>query len=182
MLLAPRLDILALGDDAASVLGVHVRRTRVAVTLVAVLLAAAAVTVAGPIAFVGLVAPVLVRLLAPLVPGCCGTGSCCRRRRWPACWSCSASDVVLRAVLGGQAGVDVPTGIATMLFGAVVLVWLARGYRDSGPSRRCRPTGPACGARRTSWPVVGALSVAAGGCAGARRCWPATPGCSSATC
>ena len=54
MLLAGRLDLLALGDDAASVLGLNVRRTRMTTMLVAVLLSAAAVTLAGPIGFVGL--------------------------------------------------------------------------------------------------------------------------------
>ena len=43
-----RLDVLALGDDTASVLGLDVRRTRVVSVLLAVLLAAVAVTVAGP--------------------------------------------------------------------------------------------------------------------------------------
>jgi iron complex transport system permease protein len=41
------------------------------------------------------------------------------------------SDILLRWVLGGQAGVDVPTGVVTSLFGAVVLVWLARGHREA---------------------------------------------------
>ena len=63
MLLAGRLDLLALGDDAASVLGLNVRRTRMTTMLVAVLLSAAAVTLAGPIGFVGLSAPVIVRLV-----------------------------------------------------------------------------------------------------------------------
>ena len=42
------------------------------------------------------------------------------------------SDVLLRAVVGAQAGVDVPTGVVTTLFGAAVLVWLARRHRDAG--------------------------------------------------
>ena len=46
LLLAPKLDLLALGDDAASVLGVDVRRVRVLITLTTVMLSAAAVTVA----------------------------------------------------------------------------------------------------------------------------------------
>ena len=64
-----RLDVLALGDDTASVLGLDVRRTRVVTVLLAVLLAALAVTVAGPIGFVGLTAPVIARLVAGRVPG-----------------------------------------------------------------------------------------------------------------
>ncbi|NLG21008.1 MAG: iron chelate uptake ABC transporter family permease subunit, partial [Actinomycetales bacterium] len=63
-LLSRRMDLLALGDDAASVLGVSVRSTRVTAVLVSVLLAAVAVAVAGPIGFVGLAAPLLARLLA----------------------------------------------------------------------------------------------------------------------
>ncbi|EYR62148.1 ABC transporter permease, partial [Actinotalea ferrariae CF5-4] len=61
--LGRRLDLLALGDDAARSLGLDVRRTRVVVVVLAVVLAAAAVTVAGPIGFVGLAAPVLARML-----------------------------------------------------------------------------------------------------------------------
>ena len=67
--LGRRLDVLGLGDDTAVVLGVPVRRTRVVVAVVAVLLSAAAVTVAGPVGFVGLCAPAAIRLVAPLVPG-----------------------------------------------------------------------------------------------------------------
>ena len=83
------LDILALGDDTASVLGVHVRRVRVLITLLTVLLSAAAVTVAGPVGFVGLVAPVLVRLIAPLVPGLLRHRVLLPLAGWPAYWSCS---------------------------------------------------------------------------------------------
>ena len=136
MLLATRLDVLALGDDTASVLGVPVRRTRIAATMAAVMLAAAAVTIAGPIGFVGLVAPVAVRLIAPAVPGLLR-----HRVLLPAAGLAGVlvvigSDVLLRMALGGQAGVDVPTGIVTMLVGATVLVWLARRLGTGGPAER----------------------------------------------
>lgn len=133
--LAPKLDILALGDDTASVLGVNVRRTRMVITLVTVMLSAAAVTVAGPVGFVGLVAPVIVRLVAPLVPGLMRHRVLLPLSGLAGVVVVLAADVVLRLVLGGKAGVEIPTGIVTMLVGAVVLVWLARRYRDSGPSR-----------------------------------------------
>lgn len=61
--LAPALNALALGDDAAQALGVRVSRIRVAGGLSVVLLAASAVAVAGPLAFIGLAAPHLVRQL-----------------------------------------------------------------------------------------------------------------------
>lgn len=131
MVIGRRLDILALGDDTATVLGLHVRRTRLIGTVLAVLLSTAAVTIAGPIGFVGLCAPVIVRLLARVVPGL-------HRHRLLMPFSAVSgvviligSDILLRFALGGQAGVDVPTGVVTSLFGAVVLVWLARGHRDS---------------------------------------------------
>jgi ferric hydroxamate transport system permease protein len=163
-LLAPRLDILALGDDTAAVLGVAVGRTRIVVTLVTVLLSAAAVTVAGPVGFVGLVAPVVVRLVAPLVPGLLRHRVLLPAAAISGVIVVLGADVLLRLVLGGQAGVDIPTGVVTMLVGAAVLVWLARRYRDSGPARR--PVGAAGGgvrSRRTFVIVVGILSVALAG-------------------
>ncbi|MEV6410077.1 iron ABC transporter permease [Kribbella sp. NPDC051718] len=160
MMLASKLDILALGDDTASVLGVRVRRTRVWITLVTVLLSAAAVTVAGPVGFVGLVAPVLVRLIAPLVPGLMRHRVLLPLSGLAGILVVIASDVVLRAILGGQAGVEIPTGIMTMLVGAIVLVWLARRFRDSGPSRQ-QAGGAGGGLRtlRTFWIVTVALIV-----------------------
>ncbi|WBB68508.1 iron ABC transporter permease [Micromonospora sp. WMMD812] len=160
MLLGHRLDILALGDDTATVLGLDVRQTRLIVTLLAVLLSAAAVTLTGPVAFVGLCAPVIVRLLGRVVPGV-------HRHRILLPLSGIAgvlivlgSDILLRAVMGGQAGVDVPTGVVTTLFGAVVLVWLARRHRDAGPTRR-PPGGHAAVRSRTFVGVVVAVTATA---------------------
>ncbi len=136
MLLATRLDILALGDDTASVLGVPVRPTRIAATMAAVMLAAAAVTIAGPIGFVGLVAPVAVRLTAPVVPGLLRHRVLLPVAGLAGVLVVIGSDVLLRMALGGQAGVDVPTGIVTMLVGATVLVWLARRLGTGGPAER----------------------------------------------
>lgn len=55
------LDALALGDDVARGLGRRVHRDRAVVGLAAVLLAGTATALAGPIAFVGLVVPHVVR-------------------------------------------------------------------------------------------------------------------------
>lgn len=136
VVLGRRLDILGLGDDTAAVLGVPARSTRVTAVLLAVALSAAAVTVAGPIGFVGLCAPAVVRIVAPLVPGL-------HRHRVLVPMSALAgvgvvlgADVAVRAVLGGQAGVEVPTGVVTTVFGAIVLVLLAQRFRDSGPVRQ----------------------------------------------
>lgn len=55
------LDALALGDDVARGLGGRMHRDRVVVGLAAVLLAGTATALAGPIAFVGLVVPHVIR-------------------------------------------------------------------------------------------------------------------------
>ncbi|CAM5236919.1 Vitamin B12 import system permease protein BtuC [Streptomyces violaceorubidus] len=90
MLMARRADALALGEDAARGLGVPVRATRVTVVVLAALLSAAAVTLAGPIGFVGLCAPALVRPLARRFRGFTRSRTAMPRRRSPArpwCWA-----------------------------------------------------------------------------------------------
>ncbi|BBH70774.1 iron-hydroxamate transporter permease subunit [Actinoplanes sp. OR16] len=136
LLLARRLDVLGLGDDAAASLGVPVRSTRLAAILCAVLLTGISVTLAGPLAFVGLAAPVAVRLAAHRV------GVLSRHAfLLPACGLAGAllvllADAVLRAVLGAQAAASIPTGIPTSLLGAVVIVVLALRLRDAGSARQ----------------------------------------------
>ena len=159
--LSRRLDILSLGDDSAAVLGVGVRRTRVLVTVLAVLLTAAAVTVAGPIGFVGLCAPAIVRLAAPLVPGLLRHRALLPLSGLAGALIVIGADVLLRAVLGGQGGVDVPTGVVTSMVGAAVLVGLARRHRDSGPTRQ--PPAARIGAARSRtrfWVMLGAAVAA----------------------
>ncbi|WP_251256204.1 Fe(3+)-hydroxamate ABC transporter permease FhuB [Burkholderia mallei] len=55
------LDPLALGDDAAAAAGVRVDATRLAGTVVAVGFASVAVSIAGPLSYIGLIAPNLIR-------------------------------------------------------------------------------------------------------------------------
>lgn len=61
-IMAPALDLLVRGDEQAAVLGVEVHRVRLVCYIMAAVLTALAVTLAGPIGFVGLVVPHLVRL------------------------------------------------------------------------------------------------------------------------
>ncbi|MFK0172096.1 iron ABC transporter permease [Streptomyces sp. NPDC090306] len=134
LLVARRVDALALGDEAAQGLGVPVRGTRVTVVVLTSLLSAAAVTLAGPIGFVGLCAPALVRPLG-------------RRHRafvrvratMPLAGLVGAvlvlgSDVLLRAVVGAEDSVSVPTGVITSAVGAVFLVVMALRVRDTADS------------------------------------------------
>lgn len=114
----PVLNALSLGDDMASALGQRVLLGRAWTSLGAVLLAASATAVAGPIAFVGLVIPHVVRLLV---------GPDYRK-------------VLLGSLFGGPTLIvladtvgriltppsEVSVGIVTALVGAPVLVLLVR--------------------------------------------------------
>ncbi|HEY0188082.1 MAG TPA: iron ABC transporter permease [Cellulomonas sp.] len=136
LLLSRRLDVLGLGDDTAASLGVPVRSTRTAAVLCAVLLTSTSVTLAGPIGFVGLGAPVLTRLIAGrvralhrhvfLVPAAGLLGA----------FLILLADASVRAVLGAEGASSVPTGIPTALLGGIVIVILALRLRDAGAARQ----------------------------------------------
>lgn len=131
LLVARRVDALALGDDAARGLGVPVRATRVTAVVLASLLSATAVTLAGPIGFVGLCAPALVRALARRARGLTRS-----RVRLPIAGLTGAalvlgSDVLLRALVPADLAVAVPTGVVTSLVGAVFLVVMATRLTDT---------------------------------------------------
>ncbi|MFI9724806.1 iron ABC transporter permease [Streptomyces sp. NPDC052092] len=132
LLVARRVDALALGDDTARGLGVPVRATRVTAVVLATLLSAAAVTLAGPIGFVGLCAPALARPLAR-------RSRCLRRLRAgaPVAGLVGAAlvlgaDVLLRALVDADTAVAVPTGVVTSFVGATFLVVMAARLRDTG--------------------------------------------------
>ncbi|WP_336644908.1 iron ABC transporter permease [Microbacterium sp. USHLN186] len=134
--LSRRLDVLALGDDTASSLGVPIRSTRVIGILLSVVLTAAAVTLAGPIGFVGLCAPVLARLLSRLVPALGRHLLLIPTAALVGAIVVILADAVLRAIIGAEGAIAVPTGVATTLLGAIVLIVMARRLRDAGPTRR----------------------------------------------
>ncbi|MFJ4900983.1 iron ABC transporter permease [Streptomyces sp. NPDC088727] len=134
--LSRRLDVMNLGDDAASTLGVPIRTTRVTAVICAVLLTSTAVTLAGPIGFVGLGAPVVARLIA-------GRVRALRRHLLliPAAGLLGAllvllADASLRAVQGADGAAAIPTGVPTALLGSVVIVVLALRLRDTGGLRQ----------------------------------------------
>ncbi len=115
------VEVLALGDDHARALGVASDRARVLLLLVAVGLVAVATSVAGPIAFVALVAPAIARSLlrdgsaALVVAALCG-----------AALTLAADVIGQYALPGGSA----PVGIVTGIVGAPYLLWLlATGRR-----------------------------------------------------
>jgi iron complex transport system permease protein len=113
---AIRLDLLGLGDDLASGLGVPVERTRRFTLLVAVLLASATVSVAGTIAFIGLIAPHMARRLvgsrhAVLLPASAGIGALLLL----------VSDAIGR---GAHPPIELPAGMITAFIGAPYFIYL----------------------------------------------------------
>ncbi|MFD9590746.1 iron ABC transporter permease [Streptomyces sp. NPDC059980] len=161
--LSRRLDVMNLGDDAASTLGVPIRTTRVTAVLCAVLLTSTAVTLAGPISFVGLGAPVLARLIAARV-------GALRRHLYlvPAAGLLGAllillADATLRAVQGADGAASIPTGVPTGLLGSVVIVVLALRLRDTGRLQQPPHAKVAARSRRAFLLVVfGTLALLAG--------------------
>jgi ABC-type Fe3+-siderophore transport system permease subunit len=136
LMLGRRLDLLTLGDDTAHVLGVPVLRTRVLGTCIAVILASAAVTLTGPIGFVGLCAPAGVRLLVRVLPSVARHRILIPLSAIAGAIIVLLADAVMRLLLGADAALAVPTGVATTILGALVLVLLARGVGDAGPFRQ----------------------------------------------
>lgn len=121
MAMSRRLDLLALGDRAARHVGVDVERLRRGAIVVVALLTAAAVAFCGIIAFVGLVVPHLVRLLA-------GPG---HRLLVPAS-ALGGALLLVVADLGARtlvAYADLPIGMLTSLVGGPFFFWLIRRAR-----------------------------------------------------
>lgn len=121
-LLLPRsLNALALGDEAATSLGLRTRRTRIIGGTVATVLTAASVAAVGPIAFVGLAVPHIVRSF---------TGS---DHRWllPYCVVLGpvlllGSDILGRVV--ARPG-ELMVGVVTAFIGAPFLIAAVRGKK-----------------------------------------------------
>ncbi|WLQ36041.1 iron ABC transporter permease [Streptomyces castrisilvae] len=130
--LSRRLDVMNLGDDTASTLGVPIRSTRVIAVVCAVLLTSTSVTLAGPMAFVGLGAPVLARLIAGRVRALRGHLLLIPAAGLVGALLILLADAVLRAVQGADGAASIPTGVPTTLLGSVVIVVLALRLRDTG--------------------------------------------------
>jgi iron complex transport system permease protein len=117
------LNVLQLDEHQAHQLGVNVQRTKVIVLLAASLATAAAVSVAGIIGFVGLVAPHAVRLVA-------GPDY---RRLIPLAALVGASFLIL-ADLGARTLIspsELPVGIITAFVGAPFFLYLLRKQRKA---------------------------------------------------
>ena len=162
--LAPRLAVLALGvllvvrpltllgleEEGARSLGLSVAGARLAAILLAVMLTALTVSVVGVMSFVGLAAPVLVRMA--------GARRLSRQLLWaPLCgaallWLTDALVLLLPVTYR-----EFPTGAVTAVLGVPMLLWLLPRLRPAAPPTSASVPVP----RRTRRPllVLGGLAL-----------------------
>jgi len=114
--LARALDALTLGVDSAASLGLALPRIRVALVASLALATGIAVSQTGLIAFVGLVAPHLVRRFAPATHGFTLVASAAAGGTL-----LLMADVLARSLIAPQ---EVPVGVLTALLGGGYLIWL----------------------------------------------------------
>lgn len=118
LLASRRLEAIALGDDAARALGVNLATTRALIIVVVTLLAGAATAAAGPLLFIGLAVPHMIRpLIGASLP-----------------WLIAASalgggvivllcDVIGRVIAPPS---EIPVGVTTAFIGGILFAVMAR--------------------------------------------------------
>ncbi|MEW5355858.1 FecCD family ABC transporter permease [Streptomyces sp. 16-176A] len=123
LLLARPLNALAMGDDTARALGAHLNRTRALAMLAATVLCGAATAACGPIVFVGLMVPHVVRSF---------TGP---DLRWVLPYATVLSPVLLLGadVIGRIVArpAEVQVGVVTAIIGGPVFILLVRRRRTA---------------------------------------------------
>lgn len=117
--LAKRLNVLMLGDEVATGLGLKVERNRMVLIGVAAFLAAAAVSIVGLLGFVGLIVPHICRLII-------GSDY---RFLFPTSALFGASLVIMCDIAARMAfdPVEIPVGIIMAVLGAPFFLYLLRG-------------------------------------------------------
>ena len=121
LLIAPRVEALSLGSALSRGLGTHPRAVQAGALAVITLTTGAAVAVAGPIAFLGLMVPPLARL---------AVGHNLRAELAVSAMT-GAAILVLADTLGRLllAPSEIRAGIMTALIGGPVFLWIARRIR-----------------------------------------------------
>jgi iron complex transport system permease protein len=124
LMLAVPLNALALGDDTARALGAHVSRTRILGAVAMTLLCAASTAAVGPIAFVGLAVPHIVRSVTGpdhrwLLPYCLAGGPILLL----------SADIVGRVVVSPA---ELMVGIVTAFVGGPILLVAVRRMKVAG--------------------------------------------------
>jgi len=124
LFVARSLNAVALGDDVARTLGASIGRTRLLATVAVMLLTGAATAAVGPIGFVGLMVPHVVRwIVGP-------------DQRWIFVYTVVLGPVLLLvADILGRLVVrpgELRVGVITAFVGAPVLIWWVRRSKVSG--------------------------------------------------
>ena len=118
-LISSALGVLAIGEDTAVSLGVRVRLIRAVGVLAVTALAGGATALGGPLTFVGLAVPLMVRRVVGAKQGAIAIWSMVAG----AVWVCIA-DIASRLVLAPS---EVPVGVVVALIGAPFFIIAARG-------------------------------------------------------
>lgn len=121
LLMARQLNVMSLGEDTAKAMGLHTGRVRVLTAVAVVLMTGASVAAAGPIGFVGLAVPHLVRsFVGP-------------DYRWILPYSLVVGPILLLSsdILGRVVvrPAELQVGVITALCGAPFLIIIARSRR-----------------------------------------------------
>lgn len=133
MVMARALDLLGLGDQASASLGVT-RAVTLFGLLVGVLLCGAAVTLAGPIGFIGLAVPNVLRAL----------GIIRHHRHLPLSMVWGANTLLLADVVTqslAHNGTSIPTGVTVACLGGPAMLLLLRKAKIGGERRIGLPVG-----------------------------------------
>lgn len=121
-MLSGKIGVLSLGEDAARGLGLNVERTQTLSLAVVMVLAGAAVALAGPISFVGLLVPYITRFFVGsdyrrVIPCSMITGALCML----------LADILSRII---NAPSETPIGFIFALLGVPLFIVIARKGKD----------------------------------------------------
>ncbi|MBD1380778.1 FecCD family ABC transporter permease [Metabacillus arenae] len=118
LILAPKINVLTMGEDIAKGLGQKTGTVKLVTALVIILLAGSAVSIAGPIGFIGIVIPHFARYLV-------GTD-----HRWILPYSALLGGILLIAADIGARYIimpkEVPVGVMTAFIGTPFFIYIAR--------------------------------------------------------
>lgn len=124
LVMAPTLETLALGNSLSRGLGTRLWRAQAGALVIVTLLTGAAVSIAGPLGFIGLMVPPLARRLA-------GHNL---RLELLASAALGASLLLLADTVGRLVMIpgEVRAGIMTAIIGGPVFIWIARRLQSGG--------------------------------------------------
>ncbi|WP_230268449.1 FecCD family ABC transporter permease [Allobaculum fili] len=123
LLLSRQVSLLSLGEEAARSLGLNLNRSRLLTILVVLLLAGTSTALAGPVAFVGLLVPHIVRRIAG--------------GRYEAILPCSMMLGALMMVLADilsrtlNAPTETPVGLIFAVIGVPAFIWISRKEEET---------------------------------------------------